>query len=139
MIKGDIKINLNRLDELIRTTPDQADKAIRAAAQEGRNRAVLSIQERSPGEEQTRYDPRRVVTAADPGETPNTDTGNLVNSIQVQRLGEFSQAIIVGAEYGPWLEFGTATMEARPFMTPMAMSLEQDLPDFFEALLKGLA
>jgi hypothetical protein len=138
MIDGEIKINLNMLGDLIRTAPAQADQAVRAAAQQGRNMVVLSLQTRSPGEEQIRYDPRRVVTAADPGETPNTDTGNLVNSVQVEPRGPFTQAIVVGAEYGPPLEYGTAHMPARPFMTPMAMQLEQDLPDFFVQLFGAL-
>lgn len=138
MIAGDIKINLNLLDELIRESPAKADQAVRAAAQHGRNIAVLDLQSRSPGETQTRYNPRRTVTAAAPGESPNTDTGNLVNSVQVERRGVMSQAILVGAEYGVYLELGTDDMEPRPFMGPMAMQLEEELPQFFDDLLKGI-
>lgn len=135
---SEIRVDLSILNELIRTAPDKASQAVRAAAQHGRNIVVLDLQSRSPGEEQTRYNPRRTVTAAAPGESPNTDTGNLVNSVQVQQLGEFSQAIIVGADYGPALEFGTADMEARPYMGPMAVQLEQDLPGFFEDLFEDI-
>jgi HK97 gp10 family phage protein len=133
-----IVINLDRFAEVMRDSPELVDKAVRAAAQEGRNRAVLSIQERSSGETQHRYNPDRYVVAAAPGETPNTDTGNLVNSIQVEQAGPLTQAIIAGAEYATALELGTADMEARPFMTPMALSLEQDIAAIFKAVLGDL-
>lgn len=132
-----VKIDFNRIPQLRTLSRDDANDAIAALAHEGRNRVVLSLQERSPGETQTRYNPRRVVVAAAPGETPNTDTGNLVNSIQVEPAGEYQYRINVGAEYGLYLELGTASMAARPFMLPMMDALQRDVEDFFRAFLGG--
>lgn len=126
----------NDLPRLIAQSPQDADRAIRAIAQEGRNIVVLSIQERSAGVTQTRYGPRRVVVAANPGLPPNTDTGALVAGIAVENKGKFRQAIISRAEYSEHLEFGSTRMAARPFMAPMADALEKRIPDFFKDFLK---
>lgn len=53
--------------------------------------------------------------ASAPGEPPASDTGNLVNSITTRYAGEYSGFVTVGAEYGPYLEYGTQKMEPRPF------------------------
>lgn len=138
MINGKVVIKLDKFAATKALSRTDASKAIRAAAQHGRNKVVQSIQERSPGEPQFRYDPDRWAVAANPGETPNTDTGNLVNSIQVEAQSDLQQAIIVGAVYGAALEFGTPNMAARPFMMPMAVALEQEAASFFEHFLAGL-
>lgn len=138
MINGKVVVKLDKFAIAKTLSRTDASKAIRAAAQHGRNKVVLSIQERSPGEVQHRYDPDRYVVAAAPGETPNTDIGNLVNSIQVEAQNDLQQAIIAGAEYAAALEFGTPDMAPRPFMTPMAVELEKELPTFFDNFLAGL-
>lgn len=46
------------------------------------------------------------------------DTGNLRNSIQAQSTGELSAEVNVGAEYGPYVEFGTHKMAAQPYLSP---------------------
>jgi hypothetical protein len=61
-----------------------------------------------------------------------------VISIQVESQGDLQQAILAGAEYSAALEFGTPNMAARPFMMPMAMALETELPTFFDNFLAGL-
>lgn len=138
MAKDRIEIKFNHLPILRDKSPQQIDKMVRAAALEGRNRVVLDIQTPSPGRLQTRYNPTRQVTAAYEGHSPNTDTGTLVNSIQVLPDGFQRRKIIAGAEYSARLEFGTAGQGPRPFMTPMAQQLEADLPDFFQDLFKGM-
>ena len=57
--------------------------------------------------------------ASAPGEPPAPDNSDLLNSAAMETL---SAAVIVGvgAEYGADLEFGTATIEPRPFMRPAA-------------------
>ena len=57
-------------------------EAVRNSAFLVHSAAVKLIQTRSPGKKQVRYSPRREVTAANPGESPNTDTGRLVQSIK---------------------------------------------------------
>jgi len=86
-----------------------------------RTTAIQSIQDQSPGEIVVRsrtggggeYDH----TAAAAGEAPNTDTGDLVNSIQVEVL---PTGVFVGTRlaYGGWLELGTRKMQARPWLIP---------------------
>jgi phage gpG-like protein len=68
--------------------------------------------------------------ASAPGEAPAIDTGNLVNSIQVQVSG-FTGIVYTNTEYAPVLEFGGAKMAARPFFTPAAT---EAWPDFLEAM-----
>lgn len=134
MINGKVvRIGNKRLRDLARQAPQKADEAVAALAHEGRNRVVLDLQERSPGQTYYRYEPKRLVTAAGEGESPNTDTGNLVNSIQVEQVKLLNYAIIAGAEYAPALEL----ILNRPFMGPMAMSLERDMDMFFDRFLTG--
>ncbi len=56
-------------------------------------------------------------TASAPGEAPAIDYGLLINSIGVEREGN-DAVIFTSAAAGPHLEFGTARMQARPFMRP---------------------
>lgn len=56
-------------------------------------------------------------TASAPGEAPAIDYGSLINSIGVEREGN-DAVIFTSAEAAPHLEFGTARMQARPFMRP---------------------
>lgn len=58
--------------------------------------------------------------ASAPGEAPATDTGTLAGSIRTERAGgnEIRTDVVVGAEYGAALEFGTSEIEPRPFIGP---------------------
>lgn len=60
---------------------------------------------------------RKTHVASAPGEAPAIDYGQLINSIGVEREGN-DAVIFTSAEAGPHLEFGTARMQARPFMRP---------------------
>ncbi|MCK4957749.1 MAG: hypothetical protein KAT00_00075 [Planctomycetes bacterium] len=90
-------------------------------AQAIRTTAIQSIQDQSPGEivirSRTGGGGEYEHTAAAAGEAPNTDTGDLVNSIQVEVL---PTGIFVGTRlaYGGWLELGTKKMKARPWLFP---------------------
>lgn len=91
-------------------------------AQDVRTNAIKSIQSVSNGRDVTRYTVagnQYQHIASAPGDAPNTDTGALVNSIQVADQGRNK---IVGSDliYGRHLEFGTRKMRARPFMVPAA-------------------
>ena len=85
-----------------------------------RNTAIRSIQEKSSGRTVTRsraggstYE--HVAAAA--GSAPNSDTGRLVQSVQVDITAD---SVFVGStlEYAPWLEFGTRNMLPRPWLNP---------------------
>lgn len=55
--------------------------------------------------------------ASAPGEAPAVDYGLVLNSISVEREGN-DALITTSANISPHLEFGTARMQARPFMRP---------------------
>jgi HK97 gp10 family phage protein len=77
--------------------------------------------------------------ASAPYEAPAVDTGNLKNQIAVEMNGKTSAKVIVSAEYGPHLEYGTRKMRRRPFLRPAADKVRtgfiQDLMNL-EASLK---
>jgi len=59
------------------------------------------------------------------------DTGFLRNSIQVEHQDDLTSVVFVGAEYGPYVEFGTSRMAAQPYFTPAVVAEE---PAFIEAV-----
>lgn len=89
-----------------------------------RSTAIDSIQTVSNGEQVTRsragggeYDH----TTSKPGDAPNTDTGRLVSSIQIEVTGK---TVFVGStlQYASYLEFGTRSMLPRPWLFPAVES-----------------
>jgi phage gpG-like protein len=94
--------------------------AAQASANLVRSEAIKSIQSQSSGRVVTRsregggtYE--HIASAA--GNAPNTDTGRLVGSIQVNTD---AKGVTVGTtlEYGRQLEHGTSQMAARPWLIP---------------------
>lgn len=53
---------------------------------------------------------------SEPGEPPNADTGRLHGAIDVVRRGELTADVVSAAPYAADLEFGTARVEARPYL-----------------------
>lgn len=123
----EVKANLAKLAERY----SQATvKAGSKGAQLVRTTAIKSIQKKSPGRTVVRY---RAATeekqaksyahvAAASGYAPNTDTGALARSVQVEVARD---AIFVGSSlsYAAALEFGKSGMAARPWLIP---ALEQN-------------
>lgn len=72
--------------------------------------------------------------ASKEGFPPNSDTGQLVQSIDVQPEKD---SVIVGTnlKYGAWLEFGTNNMGARPWLAPAFASA---IKPGMKAIIKGL-
>lgn len=108
-------------------------KAVVEAAVSGaelvRGTAIKSIQSTSGGEVVTRtragggtYEH----TVSKEGDAPNTDTGRLVSSIQVDinPLGIFVGSTL---EYAGYLEFGTSAMEPRPWLNPALESNRRNI------------
>lgn len=122
-----VKITQNRIPIIARESPAKVDRLVAALAEMGRGQAVLLLNTQTSGKSEKRYNPTRTVTVSEPGDAPNTDTGALANSITVQPAGHLARVIAVGAEHGEWLEFGTADMAARPFMTPMSEWLQRQV------------
>jgi HK97 gp10 family phage protein len=98
-----------------------------------RTEAVDLVQGESPGREATRYrsdgTPYQHIAAA-PGEPPNTDTGRLVQSIQVE-VEEDDVYVGSSLGYSADLEFGTSEMEARPWLNPALESKKKEAKEIF--------
>ncbi len=63
-------------------------------------------------------------------------TGYLRSSIHAESVTAGKEAqIIVGADYGPFVEYGTYKMAAQPFLNP---ALEADKAAYFADMGKGL-
>ncbi len=133
--KISVAIKDNRLPSLMVTAPQRAGQLIRVLANEGRNKAIMLIHE-SPATGRTYTRGTIQHTASSPGNPPRSDTASLVNSINVENAGPFSQSINVGVAHGELMEFGTDTIEPRPFMGPMALWLEGQVPDVFDKFLE---
>ena len=101
-----------------------ADAAF-AGGQLVRGTAIQSIQSTSNGGEVTRSrlgGGQYTHTVSAEGDAPNTDTGRLVSSIQVEVEAD---DVFVGStlECAGYLEFGTTRMTERPWLNP---ALEQN-------------
>jgi len=104
-----------------------------------RAEAIDSIQSSSPGKEVSRTRAGGNTykhIAAGPGEAPNTDTGRLVNSIQVEVK---QNDVYVGSSlgYAPDLEFGTSKMAARPWLNPALESNKDKIKKLMKEGVNG--
>lgn len=61
------------------------------------------------------------------------DTGTLKNSIQATRVGDAHWRVVVGVDYGMYVEWGTARMAAQPFFQP---AIQAVTPQFLTAIRK---
>jgi len=106
------------------------DAALRARVERATMRGVVRVTEAVRNEaialilntqKTGRIYTRRGVThqASAPGEPPASNTGRLVNSIQtVYDTKNLTGTVGTSVEYGGYLEFGTQTIEPRPFLRP---------------------
>lgn len=77
--------------------------------------------------------------ASAPGEPPASDTGTLARSIDVDLEPKKLRAIIKAqTKYAKGLEFGTPTIEPRPFMRPALNQEKKKLDDDVRAELDKL-
>jgi HK97 gp10 family phage protein len=118
-VEGVEKLNRN-IDALRKKYGSAVFDAGNAVANMIRTTAVQSIQDVSQGAIAVRYTAAGNAyehTVSAPGAAPNTDTGALVRSIAVEiEMGD----IFVGSTlpYASHLEFGTTTMQPRPWLIP---------------------
>lgn len=84
-------------------------------ATEGVRNEVLRLI-RKPGTGRV-YRRRGVVhRASAPGQPPATDTGFLARSVSTKYdIPNLTGSVVIGAKYGPFLEYGTSKMAERPF------------------------
>lgn len=59
------------------------------------------------------------------------DTGTLKNSIQATRIGPAHWRVVVGVDYGMYVEWGTANMAAQPFIQPAILAVT---PSYLQAM-----
>lgn len=124
MVRPTFTVQLDKrvLERLIRQAPDKADDALEALAREGERYVKMSMAS-GPA-------------PSAPGEPPHRQSGILMAGISVYRPALLQRILASAAEYGPYLEFGTRKMAARPFMGPAVMYLKDAAPGIFNAFLE---
>jgi hypothetical protein len=120
----------NNMPRITRTFNSSASRVVRKTIAEIEARIKISFSEPKHGKVNSRGH-----QASAPGEAPAIDYGVLANSVHAYMETDTRGGIGVGAEYGPHLEYGTSTIEPRPFMVPAAESVRRD----FQESLRHLA
>ena len=99
-------------------------------ANQVRTDAIKSIQNKSGGRQVQRSRQgggTYTHTASATGGAPNTDTGTLVSSIAVEKVGDSTFHIGSNLDYSAFLEFGTSKMGARPWLQPAMQANSKNL------------
>lgn len=109
------------------------DHALEDATLALHRHAVRGIMKQSQGEKQTRYSPKRSVTASKPGDPPNVDTGVFVKSVKFE-FRDDSGFVGTNDKRGPWLEFGTKNMAARPWLSSAVVSARREMQKIFKKM-----
>jgi len=77
--------------------------------------------------------------ASAPGEAPASDTGRLVNSTRIEYdVPQLSADVVVSTEYAHALEYGTQTIEPRPFARPALANKRAEIEDDVNAELAAV-
>ena len=111
-----VQVDTSGFERVLREEPGRVRRWLGGVTVEVMGDIITSFGTSPPGRTYTRGSVTHV--ASQPGYPPNTDTGNLVNSISWEWYGELTTRIMVGAEYGLWLEDGTEQIMPRPFVRP---------------------
>jgi len=86
-----------------------------------------------------KYKPRRTHQASAPGQYPANDTGDFSNFIKTAYGDGFAE-VGTNDRRGPWFEFGTSKMRARPWLLPSferaKIGIESELRAKLEAMIK---
>ena len=80
---------------------------------------------------------KKVHKASAPGESPATDTGNLVNSGFTRRVSPLRYLVGFSAEYAKLLELGTSRVAARPYLMPALAKERANLRRVVRRIVKG--
>ena len=127
-----IVVDTNQIAVVAQRYHNVLDMAIRKSAYDIEANAKQRIQGGSKsGRLYKLRNPNRRHQASAPGESPATDLGTLVNSIQTVPgpAGSLHAEVRVSALYGVYLEFGApkAKIAARPYMTPAVEAVKPKL------------
>ena len=108
----------------------KAEKAVQLSTLAVHAETIKLIRARSAGERMIRYSPKRTVTVSKPGEPPNSDTGRLIQSMKFEFEG-LKGFVGSNLRYAAHLEFGTETMEPRPFLSTAVKNSEKRIQQIF--------
>jgi len=114
-----LKKVLSQLNRLGKDMEQPFQEIVKGGGQLIRTEAIKSIQTGAKsGVMYQKYNPRREHRASAPGQSPASDTGNLVNKIIVKQKSSDVVSVESNANYSAFLEYGTSKMQPRPFMLP---------------------
>lgn len=132
-VQGDLIADLNRyVDEV----EEDVSQAVTATALGIQAKAIKRIQRGTKsGRIYQKYNPRRTHQASAPGQSPATDTGRLVGSIQADKQTRFRWTVGTIVPYGRYLEFGTRRIAERPWLRP---SVQEFKPAFIKRIRQAL-
>ena len=101
--------------------------------------AIKGIQKVSSGKRAWRYNPKRQVTISRPGDPFNTDTGQGMGSVHWE-IDKNKLEAAVGSNLAKlaFLEIGTSTMAARPWLRPAVNKVKQSIIKGFKFVEKAL-
>ena len=129
-----LKKVMSQLKQLNKQLEPDFQEIVKGGGQLIRGEAVKSIQQGSKsGIVYEKYNPRRTHRASAPGESPASDTGNLVSKIIVKQQSKDKVNVESNANYSAFLEYGTSKMQPRPFMLP---AFEKSKKPIVEATFK---
>lgn len=118
-VTGDKEL-LRKINKLSVDLQQATREAVYGTAQSVRTYAIKSIQKQSMGGMVNGH------VVSQPGDAPNTDTGRLVSSINVQPLKPANEMYVgTTLEYGKYLEHGTMNMQERPWLQPALDAMVQ--------------
>lgn len=133
----DIQFNDNHIIKQFDTMPQRVDKAVRLAV----NKVAAEARREVTGSQGlSKYGRHKGNKPSPPGEPPAQRTGNLrrtVKAFPARRIGfgEYSAYVEPQASYAKYLELGTATMPARPFMHPAKERMDGKAKRIFRYVL----
>lgn len=130
----EVRIDASDIDSLVNQLvrfgdegKKQIHRAVIAATTKARTAAIQNVQR---GEKSGVIYGNHQASAA--GESPATDTGRLVGSIEMDAPRGLIKSKL---DYAFWLEFGTQHIAPRPFLRPAALSVR---PYLVAQLEKGI-
>lgn len=101
--------------------------------------AVELLQSNTDGEKQTRYNPKREVSASYPGDPPNTDTGRAVQSIKFEfENGGLTGRVGTNLRYLAGLEFGMKNIKPRPWLSVAVKMASKEVAQIFKKAIAGV-
>lgn len=126
----DVKTDTSGLDALIGRL-GKADAIVKTAAFQVESNAKTAVQTGAKTGRVYKRGKGKSHQASAPGEAPATDTGNLVNGISTQKVGDANWEVPVAADYAAKLE------EDRPFLEPAVKKVEAAFNAAALKLLEG--